>query len=404
VTKVILTTRAARRADGGRILVAAMQAATVPSIAPTASMRNKLLGLGGLAWLAGTVSAVMEQDSWTATAAIAGFACLAVWLAAFVWHSLAHGAGSVRGRFALVGVQALAALAAIALLRDAMVPILLVVVAAQLPGYLAMRLAVAWVLAASAVVYLVVSSWAGVAPAVTLTIAYLAFQYFSLLLSATLLQAEQARAELAAINSQLLATQALLHESVRDRERLRIARELHDLIGHKLTALQLNLQVAARTAAGSREVETAREIAGGILNDIRNVVAYVPASSGVPLTAALQELARAFPASLVHVDAAPDAHIEDLELAQHILRCAQEATSNAIRHGRATRIDISLRQESGELVLAVIDNGAGLGGAGPGFGLASIEARVRELGGRFSLGAAGSGGTALRIAIPAQGA
>jgi len=364
-------------------------------------MRNRLLGLGVLAWLAAVTSVALEQEAMPAGAAIGGFACLAVWVVLFVWHTQwRHSLQRRQWPLWLVLAQGALALGAFYLLREAMVPILLVVVAAQLPGYVSTRLAAGWVFVASVAVYAMAIPY-GPGQALALAIAFFAFQCFSLLLAATLLQAEQARAELGTINAQLLTTQVLLQESVRDGERLRIARELHDLIGHKLTALQLNLQVAARTA-GSREIDTARDIAGGILSDIRNVVAYVPAISGVPLAAALYELARSFPASLVHVQAAPEVRIDDLDLAQHILRCAQEATSNAIRHGRATRIDISLDRQDGDLVLAVIDNGAGLGAAAPGFGLSSIEARVRELGGRFTLGAGGSGGTALRISVPAQ--
>lgn len=364
-------------------------------------MRNRLLGLGVLAWLAAVTSVALEQESAPSGSAIGGFACLAAWVVLFVWHTQTrHSLHRRRWFLALVFAQGALALLAFYLLREAMVPILLVVVAAQLPGYVSTRQAAAWVLVASVAVYAMAIPY-GQGQALALAIAFFAFQCFALLLAATLLQAEESRSELAAINAQLLTTQVLLQESVRDGERLRIARELHDLIGHKLTALQLNLQVAARTP-GSREVETARDIAGGILSDIRNVVAYVPATSGVPLASALHELARSFPASLVHVRASPEVRIDDLDLAQHILRCAQEATSNAIRHGHATRIDISLDRRDGELVLAVIDNGAGLGGAAPGFGLSSIEARVRELGGRFTLGAGGSGGTALRISIPAQ--
>ncbi len=375
--------------------------AAFPALSQTTAMRNRLLSLGVLAWLGAVTSVALEQETRPSVPAIAGFACLAAWVVLFVWHTQSRHAPQWRPWFiALVFSQGALALGAFYLLREAMVPILLVVVAAQLPGYVGTRQAAAWVLVASVAVYAMAIPY-GPGQALALAIAFFAFQCFALLLAATLLQAEQSRAELAEINSQLLTTQVLLQESVRDGERLRIARELHDLIGHKLTALQLNLQVAARTA-GSREIETARDIAVGILSDIRNVVAYVPATSGVPLAAALHELARSFPASLVHVQASPAARIDDLDLAQHILRCAQEATSNAIRHGRATRIDISLESRDGELVLAVIDNGAGLGDAAPGFGLSSIEARVRELGGRFTLGAGASGGTALRIAIPAQ--
>jgi signal transduction histidine kinase len=222
------------------------------------------------------------------------------------------------------------------------------------------------------------------------------------LLSTTLANVEQARGQLAATNAQLLATQALLEDSVRDRERLRIARELHDLIGHKLTALQLNLQVAGRVmkAPHPSELDTARGIAGEILKDIRNVVAYVPMQPGVSIDAALVELARAFPRSLVRVEIARDVRVDDMETAQCILRGAQEATSNAVRHGQATDIVISLAHVAGELVLSVQDNGVGMLGAQPGFGLASVESRVRELGGRLELRAIEPRGTELRLLMP----
>ena len=83
------------------------------------------------------------------------------------------------------------------------------------------------------------------------------------------------------------------------------------------------------------------------------------------------------------------------------MRCAQEATSNAIRHGQASRIDITLELRDGALTLSIVDDGTGLRDATPGFGLASIRSRVEEMGGRLALEQASPRGTALRIEIPA---
>ncbi|HEU4530051.1 MAG TPA: sensor histidine kinase [Steroidobacteraceae bacterium] len=366
-------------------------------------LRRRLLGLGLLAWLAVLASVLLRSAG--ARPLIGGIGLtlgsMFVWLAAFSWNFRQRSSDAVLRRAAPVLLQGAAALATFGFARDATVLILLVVAASQVPGCMSLRAGHVFVACTTLALGAITFAYGGVRSALTLGIGFLAFQYFSMLLAHALTQADQARAELASINARLLATQALLQESARDRERLRITRELHDLIGHKLTALQLNLQVAQRTGAGaSPEVSRARDIAAGILTDVRNVVAFVPLDSGVSLQAALSELANSFPGSLVRVTVAPQVRVDDMERAQAVLRCAQEATSNAIRHGRATHIDITLEQKDGALALSIVDDGTGLSDPTPGFGLASIRSRVEEMGGQLALGPASPRGTELRIEIP----
>src|SRR6185295_615600 len=77
-------------------------------------------------------------------------------------------------------------------------------------------------------------------------LAYIGFQIFAALTAWYAKSAERTTKELQETNAHLLATRSLLEESARDGERLRLARELHDVAGHKLTALKLNLSVLKR--------------------------------------------------------------------------------------------------------------------------------------------------------------
>ncbi|MEL2266475.1 histidine kinase, partial [Klebsiella pneumoniae] len=80
--------------------------------------------------------------------------------------------------------------------------------------------------------------------------------------------------DLARVNADLLATRALLADSARDAERLRLARELHDVAGHKLTAMRLNLRALAAdpVLAGREGLVLAEQLSGELLADIRQVV------------------------------------------------------------------------------------------------------------------------------------
>src|SRR3546814_21174463 len=79
-------------------------------------------------------------------------------------------------------------------------------------------------------------------------------------------QAQAMSEELRAVNADLLATRELLAESARDNERLRLSRELHDIAGHKLTALKINLAALAREARDEAErVRLCARLAAGLL-------------------------------------------------------------------------------------------------------------------------------------------
>jgi signal transduction histidine kinase len=104
-----------------------------------------------------------------------------------------------------------------------------------------------------------------------------------------------------------------------------------------------------------------------------------------------------FRANHVHDDTLPAAIRQDL------LRIAQEAISNAMRHARATTISVILRPDPPNLILEVRDNGSGMAGkaqSSEGFGLANMRARVKKLNGSLKIQTARNRGTRIIVSVP----
>ena len=117
---------------------------------------------------------------------------------------------------------------------------------------------------------------AGQTPGLTVLIFLIAcaFQVFAISAASLARGEARARDELSRVIAELRAAQALVAESARMTERLRISRDLHDILGHSLTTLTIQLDVASRLVPGQagEHVRCAREVAGNLLNEVRSVV------------------------------------------------------------------------------------------------------------------------------------
>jgi signal transduction histidine kinase len=105
--------------------------------------------------------------------------------------------------------------------------------------------------------------------------------------------------------------------------------------------------------------------------------------------------------------AGEDVQVPDEHTAIQLYRIAQEALSNAVRHGRASRVVVSLRVDDGGLRLEIHDDGVGLGGEGAsaqGAGLRIMRYRAGTLGGSLEVGPRDGGGTVVRCRIPGRAA
>jgi signal transduction histidine kinase len=170
----------------------------------------------------------------------------------------------------------------------------------------------------------------------------------------------------------------------RAEERLRIAGELHDSLGHHLTALSLNLEVAAHSRDRAAPVETARSIVRLLLDEVREVVGALRGSQPIDLPAALRRLAADIPAPRVHLDLAQPLRA-DPERSHLLLRCAQEMITNAARHARAENLWLEVAERGAVLEIRARDDGAGVPEVRDGQGLRGMRARVERLGGTLSV-------------------
>jgi len=343
-----------------------------------------------------------------------GEARYGLWLAAFTGFGVAfwtvsRGGAGTEGRFrALVAAQVLATLTCIILVPNGISSVLFVIVASQYAWLGSLRVALGLIALQTLVATVLQTVSIGWSPveAVFQAGIYLGFQTFALFSSHTALKEAAARERLAQVNAELRATQELLSESSRISERLRIARELHDLIGHHLTALSLNLEVASHLLEGTEgkaldHVRTSQVLAKGLLADVREVVSTVREGSGLDLAGALLTLTRDIPTPKVHLQVPDDLGIDDPQRAQVVLRCAQEAITNAVKHAGAQNLWLTLHRTEGGIRLEVKDDGRGATNLRRGHGLTGMRERLESLGGRLSVTSAPGQGFSLQAELPA---
>jgi signal transduction histidine kinase len=231
----------------------------------------------------------------------------------------------------------------------------------------------------------------------------LAFQAFGAAAATFAYREREARKDLARVNAELVATRHLFAESHRAGERLRIARDLHDVLGHHLTALVINLEVARNATDKEREVavQRAQVIAKGLLAEVREVVGSMRAGQPLDLERALGTLAAALPELSVHLDVAGHA-LEDPATAQALVRCAQEVLTNCARHARARNVWIELTHDPAQpgVTFTARDDGRGVASLRPGHGLSGMKERVEALGGVLVVDSAPGRGTTVRVDVP----
>jgi signal transduction histidine kinase len=204
-------------------------------------------------------------------------------------------------------------------------------------------------------------------------------------------------------------------DQIRSQERVGLARELHDMVAHHVSAIAVQAQ-AGRAMAGQRPdvaLEALSAIEGEAsrtLAEMRSMVRVL--REGVPAeyaphygVADLVSLARRDPAPVVDVELAGDLTGLPLQVDTTVYRLAQEALTNALRHARNTsRVQIRVTEDAGKLQLRVTDDGQidSVRPASHGFGLLGMTERVKLLGGTLRAGPAPGGGWAVDAELPTE--
>uniref|UniRef100_UPI003F4D76AB sensor histidine kinase n=1 Tax=Lysobacter firmicutimachus TaxID=1792846 RepID=UPI003F4D76AB len=350
-----------------------------------------------LTWLAVLLSLRYDNDAERG----AQWLAMALFLACFLGHDLLP-PSRPRWRAWLFVPECLSALAVSWLApTGGTAPALLVIVAAHLALALPPRPVLLIALLLNLALYLILRHAGHGAPFIV-TLIFAGFQSFAALVAHYARSAEQTRDRLALVNADLLATRALLADSARDAERLRVARELHDVAGHTLTAMTLNLRaLAAEPELGQRrEVQLAQRLAGELLGDIRNVVQALRDARGLDLATALRALAAPLPKPTLELDIDPRLHLTDPALAETLLRLVQEALTNSARHADAERVRVEIRAEPDRLRVAIEDDGRVRGALREGNGLTGMRERIAALGGRLQLATNARGALRIEAELP----
>ena len=257
---------------------------------------------------------------------------------------------------------------------------LLALVAAQAAWFLSPGISLGIGVLQAIPLLLIVLPTHGTLGALTATGEYGAFALFATLVGYLRMEEREARLELARERAVLLGMQSLLEDGARMHERTRLAREMHDAMGHGLTAASVSLQVASRTG-DKTAIEAAQKAVQSALADVRSLVGTMREPRTVDLRSALRALATATREPRIVLEVPEDLELRDERRAHALFRLAQEGITNAVRHGRASVVRVVVEKEGDAIHARVRDDGVGNASPQPGNGLLGLKERLVEVGG-----------------------
>ncbi|MCV2883165.1 histidine kinase [Aestuariibacter sp. AA17] len=227
------------------------------------------------------------------------------------------------------------------------------------------------------------------------------FNLFAMLVAKQRESEKQAKEQASHLLRELSATQALLTITAKRDERLRIARDLHDLMGHHLTALNLQLEVAVQLCNDDAKpaVEKSQMITRKLLDETRHVVNAFRDNAVLDIRTALTTLTDNINGMHVDIDIPQDLVIGHAQYAEALFRSAQEGVTNALKHSQGDYCKISLRQENLNWIMTISDNGSNRQPLTLGNGLTGMIERIRNLDGSVDYLQDGRGMT-LTITLP----
>jgi len=221
--------------------------------------------------------------------------------------------------------------------------------------------------------------------------------------------------EIARSQRQLRDLYQQMHE-VREAERVRIARELHDELAQWLTALKMDVswlagQLPREDGRMREKVERMKGIVDSTVVSVRRIASDLrPAMlDDLGLVPAIEHMLHEF-SQRTGIVVGMDANASEVEfrdpLTTSVYRMIQEVLTNVARHARATEVRLVIRVKGDELTVSARDNGIGIGGAqlnsGKSFGILGIMERARTLGGGANIYSPEKGGTVVEITVPVK--
>lgn len=245
-----------------------------------------------------------------------------------------------------------------AAVKDSIVLVLSVIVAAQLPFVLKPWQSFLGALSLSSLTFVLSSIESQDSPFMTTAI-YTSLNLFAYIMAQRVIREQKSREEIDQLNRELLATKTLFEESTKQSERLRISRDLHDVLGHHLTALILNLQFLTHTTEGptQKKATEAHSLAKLLLSDVRETVHQMRYDSDVDIVLAINTLISNIPKLSIEFNHPGHLGMKSANSAEAIVRCVQEAITNCLKHSNASKFVIDLNCDIENLFLTMSDDG-----------------------------------------------
>lgn len=240
------------------------------------------------------------------------------------------------------------------------------------------------------------------------------FNLFAIIMVNTTIKEKKAREKAEQMNLELQSTSQLLRQAAGQMERTRIARNIHDLLGHHLTALTINLQVASRqlnktgeknakedkdNQAIKQNIEQCHALAKLLLSDVREAVSDIRDKSKIDLPVALKTITQNIPRLKVELDIDDTLIIHELSLAESVIRLVQESLTNTLKHSQANQCRIQIKPQMNTLHITIEDNGKSVHHWQEGNGMSGMRERVEILGGTLQFSSTETGFT-LSAQIP----
>jgi signal transduction histidine kinase len=230
---------------------------------------------------------------------------------------------------------------------------------------------------------------------------------FAALVTELLQREQQARGDLAEAHRQLRDYAAQAERLATAQERNRVARDIHDGLGHSLTVVQMQVKAARAvlptdTAKADAVLAKAQEQAEAALADVRRSVRALREPRSIPLQDALHALAEETSAAGIPTEFAVSGEQRTLpdDTREALFRAAQEGLTNVRKHANATRVDLVLDYTDAGVRLDVRDDGTGTEEPSGGFGLLGLRERAEHLGGRVRVDSVPGKGCTLSMEVP----
>ncbi|MGO1523736.1 MAG: sensor histidine kinase [Nesterenkonia sp.] len=223
---------------------------------------------------------------------------------------------------------------------------------------------------------------AGLQESVTAASFYMILHLAAVFSTYALWREVQVRAELEQKTTELEAASVLLEDSAKTSERLRISRELHDLIGHQLTVLNLELEAPKhREGQQARQhIDQAADVARALLADVRGTVGELREAGPGDLRTVLLRIASAVQSLDVDVQVDDEVTVDEQQ-AEALVRAGQEIITNAIKHGEAKGLWLTVELDGDQTRLQGTNDGLAPRRVVAGHGLQGLRERVELLGG-----------------------